>query len=267
MQEAMIQSEKMMSVGGLAAGMAHEINNPLSGILQCAQVVRNRLLGDTPVARERARAAGCALEAAHRFVAAGDIPALLDAMRDSAARAAKIVSNMLDFSRRVEKDKVPFDLHVIVDAALELCASDYDLKKKYDFGRIRLERDFDPDLPQVPCTPTQVEQVVMNLLRNAAQAMAGATDPVLTLRTRREGDHAVLEVEDNGPGMEESVRRRAFEPFFTTKKPGEGTGLGLSVSYYIVATNHDGGMEVFSRPGQGTRFVIRLPLTPPAKAA
>lgn len=264
MQEAMVQNEKMMSVGGLAAGMAHEINNPLSGILQSAQVMSLRLQDDLPANRVQAEAVGCDFDAMGKYLERRGVLDMLAGIRESAARAARIVANMLDFSRRGDGEKMPFDLNVLLDAALELCASDYDLQKKHDFRHIALERDYDTSLPPVPCTPTQIEQVVMNILRNAAQAMAnrtpGAAPARIALRTRHDGDMARIDIEDNGPGMDENTRKRIFEPFFTTKKPGDGTGLGLSVSYYIISNNHDGSLEAESSPGLGTRFVIRLPL-------
>jgi signal transduction histidine kinase len=265
MQETMVQNEKMMSVGGLAAGMAHEINNPLSGILQSAQVMSLRLKDDLPANRAKAEALGCDFAAMSEYLEQRGVLAMLSGIRSSAARAARIVANMLDFSRRSDGEKMPFDLNVLMDAALELCASDYDLQKRHDFRHIALERDYDTSLPPVPCTPTQIEQVVMNMLRNAAQAMANRASESpparIALRTRREGDMARIDIEDNGPGMDDTTRRRIFEPFFTTKKPGDGTGLGLSVSYYIITNNHDGALEVESAPGLGTRFIIRLPLS------
>jgi signal transduction histidine kinase len=145
---------------------------------------------------------------------------------------------------------------------LELAASDYDLKKKYDFRSIEIIKDYQ-DTPQVPIVSVEIEQVILNLLKNAAQAMiANPPDrrPRITFRLRCEGRYAVLEVEDNGPGMTEDIFRRVFEPFFTTKEPGAGTGLGLSVSYMIVTQNHKGFMEVQSTPGRGTVFTVRLPI-------
>jgi signal transduction histidine kinase len=119
-------------------------------------------------------------------------------------------------------------------------------------------------MPKVPCMATEIEQVMLNLLKNAAQAMAekvsGGMHPRITLRLRHDGDTARIEVEDNGPGMDEKHRKRVFEPFFTTKEVGTGTGLGLSVSYFIVTSNHKGRMAVESEPGRGARFIIELPL-------
>jgi PAS domain S-box-containing protein len=264
LREMMIQSEKMASVGGLAAGMAHEINNPLSSILQAAQVCLMQL--DPSVAANQAAAAqcGCTIEAIRLYVEKRRIFKFLDGIREAGLRAAQIVSSMLEFSRKSESRRAPVDINAVLEHSLALAATDYDLKKKYDFRRIAIIRDFAPDLPEVLCTRTEIEQVILNLLKNAAQAMAASPDPnrvpTITLRTRREGDAMRIEVQDNGPGMEEHVRKRVFEPFFTTKEPGQGTGLGLSVSYFILTTNHGGTIRVDSQPGQGTTFRIELPL-------
>jgi signal transduction histidine kinase len=169
---------------------------------------------------------------------------------------------MLKFSHRANAEKEPASLADIMDQAVELAGNDYDLKKKYDFRAIKVIRDYAPDVPEVPVVAVEIEQVLLNLLKNAAQAMAEnppERNPLLTLRVRQEEKYAVLEVEDNGPGMAEEIRRRIFEPFFTTKEIGTGTGLGLSVSYMIVSQNHKGLMEVTSTPGNGARFTVRLP--------
>ncbi|WP_243310782.1 PAS domain-containing protein [Fundidesulfovibrio agrisoli] len=264
LQEVLIQSEKMMSVGGLAAGMAHEINNPLGGVMQSAQVIANRLRPELEVNRRAAELAGCSMDHVASYLRLREIYPLLENLRDSAKRAAGIVSNMLEFSRRSTSAWLPADLNDIVEKSLSLCQQDYNFSKHYDFKKINIVKELDPDSPFVPCSPSQIQQVLFNLMRNAAQAMSqGQTpEPVLVLRTRVEGDWAVIEVEDNGPGMEESVRRKVFEPFFTTKSPGLGTGLGLSVSYFIVRENHRGEFDVVSAPGEGARFILRLPLHP-----
>ena len=128
------------------------------------------------------------------------------------------------------------------------------------------DRQYAADLPPVTVVAVEIEQVLLNLLKNAAHAMRAnppGRPPRLQLRAYARGAYAVLEVEDNGSGMDEEVRRRAFEPFFTTKGPGLGTGLGLSVSYKIITQNHKGLMEVWSRPEQGARFILHLPLERP----
>ncbi|WP_243361784.1 PAS domain-containing sensor histidine kinase [Fundidesulfovibrio terrae] len=264
MQEVMIQTEKMMSIGGLAAGMAHEINNPLSAIIQSVQVVQSRLTKDSPTNLAAAAVAGCPFENIRAFLERREVFTLLQGVRDASSRAARIVSSMLEFSRKSESVRAPTDINALLDKAVELCANDYDLKKKYDFRNIVITRDFDASMPPVPCTATQIEQVVVNLLRNSAQAMSGNTErgdrPEIHLKTAHEEGMARIEVRDNGPGMDEASKKRLFEPFFTTKGPGEGTGLGLSVSYFIIAENHKGTIDVDSAPGKGSTFTIRLPL-------
>lgn len=265
LEEVLVQSEKMASLGSLAAGMAHEINNPLAGVLQSTQSIQRRLGPDLPANERAARLAGFDLEALAVYLKERDILEMLDGVRLAGERAARIVANMLKFSRKSSRFHEPQNLAEVIDAALELAESDYDLNKKYDFRRIRIVRLYDPELPPVPCSSQEMEQVVLNVVKNAAQAMASAHNPegpALAISLRREDDDAVIEIRDNGPGMDESVRRRVFEPFFSTKVHGEGTGLGLSVSYFIISQNHRGRIQVESSPGQGTAFIIRLPLWP-----
>jgi PAS domain S-box-containing protein len=266
MEEVMIQTEKMMSVGGLAAGMAHEINNPLGGVLQNLQNIRRRISPDLPANSVAALEAGCSLDSIRSYLESRQVFQFLDAALASGQRAAHIVANMLEFSRQTESRIEPASLNDILDKSLELASSDFDLKKRYDFRNISIVREYEQDLPLVRCSRTEIEQVVLNLLRNAAQAMSlkeyGDQRPAIILRTFSEDNQIVMEVEDNGPGMEDTVRKRVFEPFFTTKHVGEGTGLGLSVSYFIVTNNHKGSIEVDSTPGIGTRFSIRLPRHP-----
>ncbi len=261
-QELMVQTEKMMSIGGLAAGMAHEINNPLGIITQAAQNIERRISLELHANRKVSEELGLNLEGIRAYFDKRQISDAIASIRTASSRAAKIVANMLQFSRRADTTMEFTSLAQILDQALELAASDYDLKKKYDFRSIEIIKDYQ-DMPQVPIVSVEIEQVILNLLKNAAQAMtANPPDrrPRITFRLRCEDRYAVLEVEDNGPGMTEDIRRRVFEPFFTTKEPGVGTGLGLSVSYMIVTQNHKGLMEVQSTPGRGTVFKVRLPI-------
>ncbi len=261
-ESMMVQTEKMLSVGGLAAGMAHEINNPLGAILQGSQNIQRRLALDLPQNRAAAEALGIDLHQINQYLEARNITRFLEGIREAGTRAAKIVADMLSFSRRSESLFIPTDLEELLETVLRLAASDYDLKKKYDFKRIAIERDYDPTLRLLYCDKTEIEQVILNLLKNAAQAMAedDTLAPIITLRTRREANYGLIEVIDNGPGMDEKTLKRVFEPFFTTKEVGAGTGLGLSVSYFIITEQHHGRLSVTSKPGQGACFSIRLPL-------
>lgn len=261
MQELMVQTEKMMSLGGLAAGMAHEVNNPLGIVSQSSQNISRRLSVDLPANRLAAQEAGISLEAMRVYFEKRQIPQFIDSIQEAVGRCARIVSHMLEFSRRSESTKVPSSLTSLLDQSLELAGNDYDLKKKYDFRAIEIQRHYPAEDVMVSVVPMEIEQVFLNLLRNAAQAMAeSAKPPRLVLRVLMESRYAVVEIEDNGPGMDEYRRSRILEPFFTTKEPGVGTGLGLSVSYTIITRNHKGLLEVRSTPGQGACFTVRIPL-------
>lgn len=264
LEETLIQSEKMLTVGGLAAGMAHEINNPLAGVMQNCQVIRNRLTEEMPRNLQAAQQCGVTMPSIACYLQRREILPMLDMVMASAQRAAKIVSNMLGFSRKSDASMLPVDLHQLLDSTIELAANDYDLKKHYDFRSIEIQRDYDLELPDVPCDKGKIQQVVLNLLKNGAQAMvqntASMDAPVISIRTGQEDKWAKIEIEDNGPGIEPSIQKRIFEPFFTTKEVGQGTGLGLSVSYFIVRENHGGNLELRSEPGAGSCFTIKLPL-------
>jgi len=261
-QQAMVQSEKMTSLGALAAGMAHEINNPLGIIFQSIMGMQRRLDPELPANDKEAQALGLELARVQEYMRRRNILRYMEGIREAAERAAEIVRHMLNFSRRSDSRMAYQDLPALVRQAVSLAEKDYDLKKKYDFRLIDVRLELDEDLPPVPCVASEIEQVLLNLLRNAAQAMAEAkvASPVIIMRARREGTHALIEVEDNGPGIPAAQVRRVFEPFYTTKRVGEGTGLGLSVSYFIITTTHQGELSVTSQPGRGSRFSIRLPL-------
>ena len=272
MEEMMLQNEKMLSVGGLAAGMAHEINNPLGGMIQTASVMSERLGNpDLPANRKAAEEVGATMEMITAFMQARGIFRMLQNIRQSGTRAAEIVSNMLSFARKDDSRRQPHDLAQLLDRCVDLAGNDYDLKKNIDFRQVQIVREYEAGLPPVPCQAGKIQQVLLNILRNGAEAMqgegtslsaAGGRPPRLVLRLAHEKAEKKIriEIEDNGPGMDEATRKRVFEPFFTTKSTDRGTGLGLSVSYFIITENHGGDLWVTSEPGKGATFVIRLPL-------
>jgi len=265
MREMMVQSEKMLSVGGLAAGMAHEINNPLAGILQSASVLANRLSGDLPANRKAAEAAGTSLSAIHKYLQLRKLPEMMESIRSSGRMAAEIVSNMLSFARKSEKMVSSHDIGALINQSLDLLKTDYDLKKHYDFKQVGIVREYDETVGPIPCEASKLQQVFLNILKNGAEAMAEVNNeairPTFVLRVQDEGAWVKVEIEDNGPGMDAKTRRRIFEPFYTTKPLDKGTGLGLSVSYFIVTEDHGGEISVEDAQGEGARFVIRLPKT------
>ncbi len=264
LEQMLVQSEKMLSVGGLAAGMAHEINNPLAGMLQNASVLFNRLSDtDLPANLRTAEKIGISMENIKNYMAERKISQFISAINESGSRIAVIVNNMLSFARKSD-DQVSFHrISELLDKTLGLAGADFDLKGHFDFKMIDIKKDYETELPPIPCEGTQIQQVLLNIFRNGAQAMqeAGTKTPRFTIRTRLDNrrNTACLEIEDNGPGMDKTTMRRVFEPFFTTKPVGIGTGLGLSVSYFIITENHGGQMRVESCLGHGTKFIIHLP--------
>ncbi len=270
-EELMIQSEKMMSVGGLAAGMAHEINNPLAGMIQTASVLSDRLTEmELPANIKAAHEAGTTMEVLRKFMESRSIPQMLLRIRESGTRAAKIVSNMLSFARKGDAEFSKINLIELLDQCVDMAGSDFSLKRKFDFRQIEIEKEYALDLPEVLCAVDKIQQVLLNILRNGAEAMheeaaqrnLSSYKPRIILRIVHDREAAVvrIDVEDNGPGMDEATRKRVFEPFFTTKSTASGTGLGLSVSYFIVTEIHGGELSVSSAPAQGATFTIRLPL-------
>ncbi len=265
MEELMIQSEKMLSVGGLAAGMAHEINNPLAGIMQNVAVVLNRLRSNLKANDVAASEAGTSMSAVRDFLDKRHIFHLLENIDESVVRATQTVRNMLNFVRKSESDFNLCNMTALIDSTVELARNDFDLKTKYDFRKIEIVKDYDSDLPPIPCEYSKIQQVIFNILKNGAEAMwekfpMDDDTPQFVLRLKREKHYLRVEIENNGPELDPETRKRIFEPFFTTKPVGVGTGLGLSLSYFIIAENHDGSLEVETTPDKGTVFILRLPL-------
>ncbi|MBI9096991.1 MAG: PAS domain S-box protein [Spirochaetaceae bacterium] len=264
-EEMMIQSEKMLSVGGLAAGMAHEINNPLAGVLQTASVMGNRLsdIKDIQSNIKAADEAGTSIESIKKYMKIRGIPRMISSINESGKRVAAIVENMLSFARKSEQQTSSYSLNTLIDRTIELAATDYDLKRDYDFKSIKIIREYDESLPEIPCEGAKIQQVLLNIFRNGAEAMneAETKESRFVLRTKADlyNRKVFIEIEDNGPGMDEETQKRIFEPFFTTKPVGVGTGLGLSVSYFIITENHNGEMSVKSKKGVGSTFTISLP--------
>ena len=261
--ELIIQSEKMLSLGGLAAGMAHEINNPLAGMIQSAQVVRNRLTKNLAANEKAAEEVGTSMAVIQSYMEKRDILKQIGNMNEAGSRAAKIIHNMLSFARKGNSIKTEHRLNEIIDNTIELVQNDYDLEKKYDFKQVEVIREYGFDIPPVLCEAGKIQQVLFNIFKNASQAMGSGQqkrkDLKLILRLSTLHDWVCIEIEDNGPGMDPDTCNRIFEPFFTTKIADKGTGLGLSVSYFIIVEDHGGEMGVSSILGKGTKFTIKLP--------
>ena len=256
----LLQSEKLASIGQLAAGVAHEINNPIGFVdsnlrtlkkwvqqLLDAMVQQDAMFGECePATRAR-------IDAARKDVDLDylreDIGPLIDESIEGASRVRRIVQDLRDFSRAGNEDWSVVDIHTGLEATLNVVRNE--IKYKAD-----IVKDYG-ELPLIECMASQLNQVLMNLLVNAAQAIP--VRGIITIRTRREDDGVSITIADTGIGMSADVKARIFDPFYTTKPIGQGTGLGLSVSYGIIE-RHRGRIVVDSAPGVGSHFTVWLPI-------
>jgi signal transduction histidine kinase len=262
MQEITIQTEKMTSVGLLAAGMAHEINNPLGAVLQSTQNIGRRLDPDLEANIEAAKEVGINMTALVNYLEHRGIYRFLRSIKESGERAAKIVSNLLQFSRRSAGALQMLKPQQFINKALELAVSEKRIFDPTTTPAIVIKTNFAPTLPYVMGNENELEQVMLNLIKNAGQALLESTKPTreIILSTYATRENVIITVKDNGPGMEDIVKNRIFEPFFTTKPIGEGTGLGLSICYRIITESHNGKIFVESTPGVGSTFFVELPV-------
>jgi len=259
LQAQIVQSEKMASLGQLAAGIAHELNNP-SGFLygnmqmlgECVRGLERLLVfyeGARLTPEDAAAALALKAEVDYEHTL-GDLHSIVADCRDGAERIRDVVQNLRTFSRLDEAEFKKVDIHDGLDSTLRL------LSRYFNSGPITLRRDYGR-LPPVDCYAGQLNQVWMNLLANAAHAVKGGGS--VSVETESRGESVVVRVRDTGCGIAPENLPRIFDPFFTTKPVGEGTGLGLSVTYGIVE-RHCGRIEVESRPGEGTVFTVTIPV-------
>jgi len=263
-QDQLMQSEKLASIGQLAAGVAHEINNPvgyvfsnfgtlekyladLFRVLEAYEQAEGELAGSAAGARLAALRAEIELDYLKQ-----DVPALMNESREGIKRVRKIVQDLKEFSHvDTKQDWEWTNLHLGIDSTLNIVNNEIKYKAEVvkHYG----------ELPEVQCLPSEINQVFMNLLVNAAHAVDKERGTI-TVRTGTQGSEQVwVEIEDDGCGIPKENLSRIFDPFFTTKPVGKGTGLGLSLSYGIVQ-KHGGRLEVDSEPGRGTRFRVTLPV-------
>ena len=231
-QAQLLQSEKLSAVGQFVAGVAHELNNPLTSVIGFADLLQNTQLD--PKYR-----------------------GYVDHIAKNATRCHKIVNSLLGFSRQHEPERKPIKVNELADTVIEIIA--YDLRT----SNITLVREYAPDLPLILGDSHQLQQVVLNIISNARQAVESfRRDGQIIVRTGCNDTHVWMRIRDNGPGIHRETLSRIFDPFFTTKPQGKGTGLGLSLSYGIMQ-EHRGRIRAESQPGEGTEFIIELPIPAP----
>jgi PAS domain S-box-containing protein len=228
-QAQLLQAEKIASLGRLSAGVAHEINNPLAGILIYAELLQREM--DSEVQGKQ----------------------FVEEIINQTIRCQQIVNRLLEFSRHSLGERTHVDLNNIVDRCVEL------ILHQALFHNIQVVRDLDPELPRFMGDTGQLQQVLTNLLINAADALQGQGNITISTRPSPERDGVSLIFSDTGPGIPAEIQDKIFEPFFTTKPVGKGTGLGLSIVYSVIQ-RHGGTIDVDSKPGAGTTFTIRLPM-------
>ena len=274
-QSQLVQAEKMSSLGQLVAGVAHEINNPVNfigGNLEHLQGYSKSLLElielyDRVYPDSHPEIQELEEEIDLDFVQE-DMLDILQSMQVGSDRIREIVQSLRTFSRLDEAEFKEIDIHKGIDSTLLILR--HRLKASHARPAIEIVRDYEPDLPPVTCYPGPMNQVVMNIVANAIDALDEQMEesrsrevwdqkPQITLQTRcRDRSWLEITISDNGPGIPAEVRNRIFDPFFTTKEIGQGTGMGMSISYQIVTERHRGRLSVTSQPGEGTQFLIAL---------
>jgi signal transduction histidine kinase len=252
----LMQAEKLASLGEMAAGVAHEINNPVGYVssnlttLQKYLTVYEEVL-DAPQTDEAAMAA---LKKKVNFAfIRNDVRNLVNETQEGVERVKTIIKDLKDYARtNTSASYLPSDIHVGLKSTLNIANNQIK-------NRATIQLDLG-NLPLVECAPSQINQVLLNLIVNAAQSIPDGKEGLITIRTSSDDVSAFIEVEDNGQGMSDDVLQKVFDPFFTTKDPGKGTGLGLSVSQKIIQ-DHSGSLTVVSSVGVGSIFKISLPIT------
>lgn len=262
LKETIIQSAKILSIGGIAAGIAHEINNPLSGIVQSGQNLKRRLSVDDPKNKKIANDLDLDMKKLERYMQSRNIYDFIDGIQDAGMRASKIIKNLLSFSRNSKTSMTKTDIINTINESLNIASNEFDLDKNIDFKKIKIIKEFPNEPIAANIIPTEIEQVILNILKNSCQVLFENNIPEKKILIRLFSDKdnkKIIEIANNGPKIDNEIRKSIFEPFFTTKKENSGTGLGLSISYFIIKEHHNGSIDVYSDDEYGAIFRISLP--------
>lgn len=253
-QAHLVQAQKLEAIGHLAAGIAHEINTPIQYIGDNTRFLQRSFQELLQVSKQEKT-----LSAAELDYLATEIPNAVDQSLEGIDRVAAIVRAMKEFSHPGRLEKTPSDLNHALDTTITVARNEW----KY---AAEIITDFDPALPLVACVANELNQVFLNLIVNAAHAiieMQGTDNPekgTITIRTRTDGAWADIRISDTGMGIPHTIRDQIFDPFFTTKAVGKGTGQGLAIARSVIVDKHQGTLTFESEPGEGTTFIIRLPI-------
>jgi signal transduction histidine kinase len=259
-QSQLVESEKMASLGQLTAGIAHEINNPInfvySSVVPLTKDIEEikelyhscKKFNDLPQNHKNLEELNKKFDELNPDYLFSEIQSLLTGIKEGAERTKAIVAGLRNFSRLDENEIKPIDIHEGLDSTLML------LRNKLK-TRIEIIKNYG-NIPKVECYPGKINQVFMNIINNASQAIEN--EGKITISTWQENTNIYISIKDDGHGFDETVKSKIFEPFYTTKDVGQGTGLGLAISYGIIE-NHHGKIEVNSAPGKGSEFIICLP--------
>jgi PAS domain S-box-containing protein len=261
-EDFLIQSEKILTIGKMTAGISHEINNYLESIIGTSKLLKNRLVQSLERNIQAADGAGVDFDKLQDFLNKRDIPNMLDEVIDSGFRVAEINKNMLGFVRKSDSQMQEYDLIEILDQSIFIAEREYNINKKINFDNINIVYEYRNHPEKIYCEKIQIQQVVINLLKNATQAFNKINDkkfkPVIEIKLVPDDD-LIIKIIDNGPGIPHEMGDNIFKPFYTTKGVGQGTGLGLYICRHIVEQRHQGTLTYESEPGKGTTFIIRIP--------
>lgn len=261
----MLRAEKTESLNGLAAGISHELNNPLSAIITGAQNIRRRLEPSRQANADIAAAMGIDLQEVNNYLNKRDIPYFLDSIGEGARGASRVLVEMLesDTSSQTQKDNI--NIKGLINNLLRHLEQENGLRDPDAFADLKIEQHYDEDLPNINTSAPDLTRVLENLLRNAQQAIlerasASKSRGLIVIECHRGLNEFTIDITDNGVGMNETVLRRIFDPYFTTRQQQGGHGLGLSMVYRIITGVLQGEINVRSKPGVGTRFTLTLPI-------